>query len=144
MFGGDLDFYNSYAQRGNLPIGRGRGDGAARAVPDASAGCGCCARWGGIMDMTMDGAPIIGKTPIDGLYLDGGWCYGGFKATPASGWCSPIRIATWRAASAERRLQPRPFRRAPVDEKGWGQPAASTNGTAVVGARISRAVRCKA
>ena len=29
----------------------------------------------------------MGKTGIDGLYLDGGWCYGGFKATPAAGWC---------------------------------------------------------
>jgi sarcosine oxidase subunit beta len=39
------------------------------------------------MDMTMDGSPIIDRTPIDGLYLNAGWCYGGFKATPASGWC---------------------------------------------------------
>jgi sarcosine oxidase subunit beta len=39
------------------------------------------------MDMTMDGSPIIDRTPIDSLYLDAGWCYGGFKATPASGWC---------------------------------------------------------
>jgi sarcosine oxidase subunit beta len=38
------------------------------------------------MDMTMDGSPIIGKTPIEGLFLNGGWCYGGFKATPGSGW----------------------------------------------------------
>ena len=36
--------------------------------------------WGGIMDMTMDGSPIIDKTPIDRLYLNAGWCYGGFKA----------------------------------------------------------------
>ena len=36
--------------------------------------------------MTMDGAPIIGKTPIDNLFINGGWCYGGFKATPGSGW----------------------------------------------------------
>ena len=42
--------------------------------------------WGGIMDMTMDGSPIIGKLPVEGLYMTGGWCYGGFKATPASGW----------------------------------------------------------
>ena len=43
--------------------------------------------WGGIMDMSMDGSPIICKSPVDGLYINGGWCYGGFKATPASGWC---------------------------------------------------------
>ena len=39
------------------------------------------------MDMTPDGSPIIARTPMEGLYLNGGWCYGGFKATPASGWC---------------------------------------------------------
>ena len=39
------------------------------------------------MDMSIDGSPIIDKTPIDGLYLNAGWCYGGFKATPASGFC---------------------------------------------------------
>ena len=49
--------------------------------------------WGGIMDMSMDGSPIIDKTPIDGLYLNCGWCYGGFKATPASGWCFAHTIA---------------------------------------------------
>ncbi len=47
--------------------------------------------WGGIMDMTMDGSPIIGKMPVDGLYFNGGWCYGGFKATPARAGSSPIR-----------------------------------------------------
>ena len=41
-------------------------------------------QWGGIMDMSMDGSPIIDRTPVDGLYLNAGWCYGGFKATPAS------------------------------------------------------------
>ena len=48
----------------------------------------------------MDGSPIIDRTPIDGLYLNAGWCYGGFKATPASGWCFAHLIATRRAASA--------------------------------------------
>jgi glycine/D-amino acid oxidase-like deaminating enzyme len=42
--------------------------------------------WGGIMDMSMDGSPIIDETHIEGLYFNGGWCYGGFKATPASGY----------------------------------------------------------
>jgi len=49
--------------------------------------------WGGVMDMSMDGSPIIGKTPLANLYLDCGWCYGGFKATPASGWCFAHTIA---------------------------------------------------
>ena len=50
--------------------------------------------WGGIVDMTMDGSPIIDRTPVDGLYLNAGWCYGGFKATPASGWCFAHLLAT--------------------------------------------------
>ena len=45
------------------------------------------------MDMSMDGSPIIDKTHIDGLYLNCGWCYGGFKATPASGWTFAHTIA---------------------------------------------------
>ena len=48
------------------------------------------------MDMTMDGSPIICKSPVEGLYVDGGWCYGGFKATPASGWCFAHTIANDR------------------------------------------------
>ena len=43
--------------------------------------------------MSMDGSPIIDKTDIEGLYLNAGWCYGGFKATPASGWCFAHTIA---------------------------------------------------
>jgi heterotetrameric sarcosine oxidase delta subunit len=58
--------------------------------------------WGGIMDMTMDGSPIICKAPIEGLYLNGGWCYGGFKATPASGWCFAHTIAKDAPARAQR------------------------------------------
>jgi sarcosine oxidase subunit beta len=49
--------------------------------------------WGGIMDMTMDGSPIIAKLPVKGLYMTGGWCYGGFKATPASGYLHAHTIA---------------------------------------------------
>ncbi|NQV44989.1 MAG: sarcosine oxidase subunit beta, partial [Rhodospirillales bacterium] len=45
------------------------------------------------MDMSMDGSPIIGKTPIQGLYINAGWCYGGFKATPGSGWVFAHTIA---------------------------------------------------
>ena len=45
------------------------------------------------MDMSMDGSPIIGKSPLANLYLDCGWCYGGFKATPGSGWVFAHTIA---------------------------------------------------
>jgi len=86
VFGGDLDGYNSYAQRGNLPTVEDVCEGGMALIP-AIGRVRMLRSWGGIMDMSMDGSPIIDKTPIDGLYLNAGWCYGGFKATPASGWC---------------------------------------------------------
>ena len=92
VFGGDLDFYNSYAQRGNFP----RIEQVVASILflfPAFSRLRLLRTWGGIMDMTMDGSPIISKTPIKGLYLNGGWCYGGFKATPGSGWVFAHTIA---------------------------------------------------
>jgi methylglutamate dehydrogenase subunit A len=86
VFGGDLDGYNSYAQRGNLPIVQDVCEAGLALMPSL-ARVRLLRSWGGIMDMSMDGSPIIDRTPLAGLYLNGGWCYGGFKATPASGWC---------------------------------------------------------
>ena len=93
VYGGNLDDYNSYAQRGNLPIVRGSDGRAAGAVSRASRGCGCCAPGAALIDMSMDGCPIITTGPLPGMYLNCGWCYGGFKATPASGWCFAHTIA---------------------------------------------------
>ena len=73
--------------------GRGRDRSRRGADARASPRCACCEVWGGIMDMSMDGSPIIDRPHIDGLYLNAGWCYGGFKATPASGWCFAHTIA---------------------------------------------------
>ena len=86
VFGGDPDGYNSYAQRGNLPTVEDVCESAMAIMPMVGR-LRVLRSWGGIMDMSMDGSPIIDRTPVDGLYLDAGWCYGGFKATPASGWC---------------------------------------------------------
>ncbi len=86
VFGGDLDGYNSYAQRGNLPTVEDVCEGGMALMP-ALGRVRVLRSWGGIMDMSMDGSPIIDHTPVPGLYLNAGWCYGGFKATPASGWC---------------------------------------------------------
>ncbi len=92
VYGGNLDYYNSYAQRGNLPV-----------VHEVTAELLACfpnvgkvrlvRSWGGLVDMTMDGSPIITVGPLPGMYLDAGWNYGGFKATPASGWCFAHTIA---------------------------------------------------
>ena len=86
VFGGDIDGYNSYAQRGNLPTIEDVCEGGMALMP-AIGRARLLRHWGGVMDMSMDGSPIIDRTPVEGLYLNAGWCYGGFKATPASGWC---------------------------------------------------------
>ena len=85
VFGGNLDGYNSYAARGNLPIVDSVAEIALATMPQSSR-LRLLRHWGGVVDMSMDGSPIIDRTPIEGLYLNGGWCYTGFKATPASGW----------------------------------------------------------
>ena len=90
--GGDLDFYPSYAQKGNLPILEEVVAAGLQMFPILSR-VRMLRQWGGIMDMTLDGSPIISKTPIDNFYLNGGWCYGGFKATPGSGWVFAHTIA---------------------------------------------------
>jgi heterotetrameric sarcosine oxidase beta subunit len=92
VFGGDIDGYNSYAQRGNLPIVEDVMAEGVSMIPSMSR-LRVLRSWGGIMDMSMDGSPIIDKTSVDGLYLNCGWCIGGFKATPASGWCFAHTIA---------------------------------------------------
>jgi sarcosine oxidase subunit beta len=86
VFGGDIDGYNSYAQRGNLATVEDVCEGGMALMPMIGR-ARLLRSWGGVMDMSMDGSPIIDRTPFDGLYLNAGWCYGGFKATPGSGWC---------------------------------------------------------
>ena len=92
VFGGDIDGYNSYAQRGNLATVEDVCEGGMALMPMIGR-ARLLRSWGGIMDMSMDGSPIIDHTPVEGLYLNAGWCYGGFKATPASGWCFAHTIA---------------------------------------------------
>jgi methylglutamate dehydrogenase subunit A len=93
VFGGDIDGYNSYAQRGNLAVVEDVCEGGMAIMPMIGR-IRLLRSWGGIMDMSMDGSPIIDRSPVDGLFLNAGWCYGGFKATPASGWCFAHLLAT--------------------------------------------------
>ncbi len=93
VFGGDIDGYNSYAQRGNLPVVEDVCEGGMAIFPNLGR-ARLLRMWGGIMDMSMDGSPIIDRTHVDGLYFNGGWCYGGFKATPASGFAYAHLLAT--------------------------------------------------
>ena len=95
VFGGDLDWYKSYAQRGNLPIVQDVAECAISMMP-------CLGRvrllrlWAGLVDMSMDGSHFLCKTPLHNLYLNAGWNYGGFKAAPASGWYFADLIANDR------------------------------------------------
>ena len=120
VFGGDLDGYNSYAQRGNLPAVEDVCEGGMAIMPNIGR-ARILRTWGGTVDMSMDGSPFIDKTPIEGLYFNGGWCYGGFKATPASGLCYAHLLATddYHPVAAGYRLDR--FKRGHmIDEKGQG------------------------
>ncbi|MDF0596495.1 sarcosine oxidase subunit beta family protein [Psychromarinibacter halotolerans] len=120
VFGGDIDGYNSYAQRGNLPTVEDVAEGGMALMPMIGR-ARMLRSWGGVMDMSMDGSPIIDATGIDGLYLNAGWCYGGFKATPASGYCFAHLLATGRPHETAAALRLDRFARGHViDERGAG------------------------
>jgi sarcosine oxidase subunit beta len=85
VMGGDPDNWPSYAQRGNPMITEGAIAQAIALIPALSR-LRMLRTWSGVTDMSFDGSPIIGTTPVPNLYLNGGWCYGGFKGTPASGY----------------------------------------------------------
>jgi methylglutamate dehydrogenase subunit A len=93
VFGGGIDGYNTYGQRGTLPMAEEVAAAAVTLLPGL-ARVKVLRQWGGIMDMSMDGSPIISHTPLAGLILNGGWCYGGFKAIPAGGFTTAHLIAT--------------------------------------------------
>ncbi len=121
VFGSYLDFYNSYAARGNLPMVEHTMESCLAMVP-ALGKARLLRSWGGIMDMTPDGSPIIDHSGIDGLYLNCGWCYGGFKATPASGHAYAHLIATDRPHGAATKFKLDRFRNGHglMDEEGTG------------------------
>jgi sarcosine oxidase subunit beta len=121
VFGGDLDFYASYAARGNLPMAEHVMEAGMTLMPMIGK-AKLLRSWGGIMDMSPDGSPIIDKAPVEGLYLNCGWCYGGFKAVPGSGHCFAHLIATDRPheAAARYRLDRFLTGRGLMDEEGTG------------------------
>ncbi|MDE0045273.1 MAG: sarcosine oxidase subunit beta family protein [bacterium] len=93
VMGGNLEPLASYAQRGSVVR---LGETASRLVhimPFLSR-VRLMRAWGGIADVTADGSAIVGPTPVGGLYLNAGWGYSGFKATPAAGWCMAHTVAT--------------------------------------------------
>ena len=121
VFGGDLDFYASYAARGNLPIVEHVMEAGLALMP-MIGNAQLLRSWGGIMDMSPDGSPIIDRTHVAGLYLNCGWCYGGFKAVPGSGDVTAHLVATDRPhpVAARFRLDRFATGRGLMDEEGTG------------------------
>ncbi len=97
VFGGMLDGYPSMTQRGEITRVRDVAAALTSLLPQVKQ-LRLLRHWAGMNDMTMDGSPIIDRIGGDELYLNGGWCYGGFKATPASGYAFAELIARGRAS----------------------------------------------
>jgi methylglutamate dehydrogenase subunit A len=120
VFGGAIDGYNTYGQRGTLPMAEEVAAAAVTLLP-ALGRLRVLRQWGGVMDMTMDGSPIISRTPVEGLILNGGWCYGGFKAIPAGGLCTAQLLAAGAPHPAAAHLELGRFAAGrTVDERGIG------------------------
>ncbi|MDQ3404569.1 MAG: sarcosine oxidase subunit beta family protein [Actinomycetota bacterium] len=95
VMGAGIDSYNGYAQRGSFHIIEQQMSAALELFP-IFARARLLRTWAGIVDVSPDASPIVGLTPVDGLYLNCGWGTGGFKATPGVGDCFAHTIANDR------------------------------------------------
>jgi sarcosine oxidase, subunit beta len=95
VMGAGIDAYNSYSQRGSFHVIEHQLAAAIELFP-IFAHAKLLRTWGGIVDVCPDASPIVGATPIDGLFLNCGWGTGGFKATPGSGWVFADTVANGR------------------------------------------------
>jgi sarcosine oxidase subunit beta len=93
VLGGALDLFPSYAQRGSLPVMENVTAGLIDMFPQFSR-VRMLRQWAGIVDVVHDSTPILGASPVDGLFLNCGWGTGGFKAIPAGGYCFAATLAT--------------------------------------------------
>jgi sarcosine oxidase subunit beta len=93
VMGAGTDAFNSYAQRGGFHVIEHQLAAAIELFPIFER-AHLLRTWGGIVDISPDASPIIGRTPVDNLFINTGWGTGGFKATPASGWTMAHTIAT--------------------------------------------------
>jgi sarcosine oxidase, subunit beta len=92
VIGGGADAYNSYAQRGGLPVLRATVAAALELFPCFSR-LKLMRQWAGAVDITPDTSPIMGLTPVRGLYINCGWGTGGYKAIPAGGETMAFTVA---------------------------------------------------
>ena len=99
VMGAGIDPYNSYAQRGSFHVIEHQMAAALELFP-MFAHASVLRTWAGIVDVCPDASPIIGPTPVPGLFLNCGWGTGGFKATPGAGWVYAERSHGRRRALA--------------------------------------------
>lgn len=93
VMGAGIDSYNSYVRRGSFHLIERQMAAALELFP-IFAGARVLRTWAGIVDVCPDASPIIGLTPVEGLFLNCGWGTGGFKATPGVGDVFAHTIAT--------------------------------------------------
>jgi len=101
VMGAGVDQYNGYGQRGSFHVIEHQMAAALELFPIFGR-AHLLRTWGGIVDVCPDASPIIGATPVDGLYVNAGWGTGGFKATPAAGWAMAHTMATGEAHELNR------------------------------------------
>lgn len=92
VIGAGIDSYTGYGQRGSFQTIEHTLQAIVEMFPLFSR-VRMNRQWGGIVDVSPDACPIVGLTPIKGLYINCGWGTGGFKATPGSGWVMAHTVA---------------------------------------------------
>jgi sarcosine oxidase subunit beta len=95
VIGASTDQYVSYSQSGSLHVLQQALQAICELFPTFTR-MRMLRSWGGIVDVTPDRSPIIGKTPVPGLFVNCGWGTGGFKATPGS-----AQTFAWTIAKGE-------------------------------------------
>ncbi|MER5622076.1 sarcosine oxidase subunit beta family protein [Streptosporangium sp. NPDC002544] len=93
VMGAGVDSYNGYGRRGSFHVIEKQMAAAIELFP-IFARAHVLRTWGGIVDVSPDASPIIGRTPVENLYVNCGWGTGGFKATPSAGWTMAHTMAT--------------------------------------------------
>jgi heterotetrameric sarcosine oxidase beta subunit len=96
VMGGFLDGFPSYTREGQWYRLEDVVQSAVALLPQI-AGLRILRHWAGTNDMTMDGSFIMDRIRYDNVFLNGGWCYGGFKTIPASGAACATFVATGTA-----------------------------------------------
>jgi methylglutamate dehydrogenase subunit A len=120
VMGGHLDGFPSYTREGRWDRLEEVVEGAVTLLPQI-AGVKILRQWAGTNDMTMDGSPIIDRLRYDNVFVNAGWCYGGFKAIPASGAACARLVATGTAPDLIRAFRLSRFATGHMlDERGGG------------------------